>query len=509
MTTNLLDLLNQAVTPDLLGALGKNLRESESALGTGIKALLPALLGGMAQKASTAEGASSLFGLVTADRIEADFPERLPTLVRSVQAGNLVNLGGELMTSLFGGGREGAVGSALAAPSGLRAASASTLAATTVPMVFGLIKRLVGERALDASGLATLLLGQRGFLAGKLDAGLLSALGLGSPAGLLDGLGSVAARLTGGAASAAHGAGAAAASTAGAAAAAAQGGSQGRIFAWIIGAAVVLYLLSQLSNCGGTPSAPASLPPPAATSSGTTTAASGATTPAAPATGGTATTASPVATPAAPAAGDAAAGAGGSGQISAGAGSPGAASPVGSATLPAGSAGTGSTGPGSVTPGAPGGTGSPPATADSAAAAATAAPAGETAAATAPGVASPASPATEAAADVAIEALPARVYFETGSAVIGPRGEATIAAVARLIAAGTPAKVELTGLTDRTGDLAINEALSKKRALAVQAALVAAGVPEADIGLKPPMFVEAGGAGADAEARRVEITAAQ
>ena len=69
-------------------------------------------------------------------------------------------------------------------------------------------------------------------------------------------------------------------------------------------------------------------------------------------------------------------------------------------------------------------------------------------------------------------------------------------------------KVELTGYTDRTGDLAINEALAKRRAQSVRDALVAAGVPEADIVLKPPLFVEAGHAGADAEARRVEISLA-
>ena len=104
--------------------------------------------------------------------------------------------------------------------------------------------------------------------------------------------------------------------------------------------------------------------------------------------------------------------------------------------------------------------------------------------------------------------LPARIYFETGSAEIGPKGLETIAEVARLMAAGSPARVELTGLTDRTGDLAVNEALSKRRAQAVRAALVAAGVSEADIAMKPPMFVEAGQAGADAEARRVEIAPA-
>ena len=66
-------------------------------------------------------------------------------------------------------------------------------------------------------------------------------------------------------------------------------------------------------------------------------------------------------------------------------------------------------------------------------------------------------------------------------------------------------KVTVTGYTDKTGDVAKNEELAKSRASAVRDALKAAGVDEANIEMKPPMFVEVGAAGGDAEARRVEI----
>ena len=64
----------------------------------------------------------------------------------------------------------------------------------------------------------------------------------------------------------------------------------------------------------------------------------------------------------------------------------------------------------------------------------------------------------------------------------------------------------ITGYTDKTGDAARNEALAKSRAGAVRDALMAAGVPEASIEMKPPLFVEVGAGTSDAEARRVEIT---
>ena len=66
-------------------------------------------------------------------------------------------------------------------------------------------------------------------------------------------------------------------------------------------------------------------------------------------------------------------------------------------------------------------------------------------------------------------------------------------------------KVAVTGYTDKTGDSAKNEELAKNRAGAVRDALKAAGVPETNIEMKPPLFVETGAAAGSPEARRVEI----
>jgi len=103
--------------------------------------------------------------------------------------------------------------------------------------------------------------------------------------------------------------------------------------------------------------------------------------------------------------------------------------------------------------------------------------------------------------------LPAKVYFDTGSAAIGAEGKATIDnAAARIKAQGVA--VDITGYTDKTGDMAVNEELAKQRAKAVRDALLAAGVPDGSINMKPPMAITTTGSGTDAEARRVEISKA-
>jgi outer membrane protein OmpA-like peptidoglycan-associated protein len=118
-------------------------------------------------------------------------------------------------------------------------------------------------------------------------------------------------------------------------------------------------------------------------------------------------------------------------------------------------------------------------------------------------VTAPAAPPAPAPAMVAAS-LPAKVYFDVGAATIGPDGSKTLAAVAEAIKKDR-LKVTITGYTDKTGDVAKNEELAKSRASAVRDALKAAGVAEASVDMKPPMFVEVGAGGSDAEARRVEI----
>jgi|APFre7841882724_1041349.scaffolds.fasta_scaffold05666_1 outer membrane protein OmpA-like peptidoglycan-associated protein len=115
----------------------------------------------------------------------------------------------------------------------------------------------------------------------------------------------------------------------------------------------------------------------------------------------------------------------------------------------------------------------------------------------------PATPAP-APAPAVTAALPVSVYFETAKYDISSEAKAKINAVAEAIKKDNR-KVEVTGYTDKRGDLAMNEKLAKDRATAVKDALVAAGIPEGNISSAKPVFVEIGAPGADADARRVEI----
>jgi len=104
----------------------------------------------------------------------------------------------------------------------------------------------------------------------------------------------------------------------------------------------------------------------------------------------------------------------------------------------------------------------------------------------------------------AFSGFPAKVYFDTGSAALAPDASKVLSATADAIKKDK-LRVAVTGYTDKTGDSAKNEELAKNRAVAVRDALTAAGVPEASIEMRPPLFVETGASTASAESRRVEI----
>ena len=96
------------------------------------------------------------------------------------------------------------------------------------------------------------------------------------------------------------------------------------------------------------------------------------------------------------------------------------------------------------------------------------------------------------------------VYFDTGKADVAEGFGEKAAGVKAWAASHPGSKYVVSGYNDPTGDPALNAELSKNRAQAVQAALVAAGVAEGDIVLeKPPETTDA--SVTPAQARRVEV----
>ena len=119
--------------------------------------------------------------------------------------------------------------------------------------------------------------------------------------------------------------------------------------------------------------------------------------------------------------------------------------------------------------------------------------------------AAPALPSAQATADAAsitVEYGVVKFYFASGRADLA--GGAADALVDVTQAAKGGKKVLIAGFHDSKGNARANADLARRRALAVQKALIVLGVPDRQITLHKLQQIV--GSGVDAEARRVEIT---
>ena len=257
MSDNLLSMVQTALGGDFTKLAGQYLGESVPATQSALTSLLPAVLGGIAQKGATAEGASSLLSLINGTNLDTGILDNVAGLFGSGNStmNSLMKLGtSTLVPALFGDKAGGLVG-ALAGASGIKSSSATNLVAMIVPLIFTFLKRYVSKNNLNGGSLSSLLRGQGESLSKSLDSRLTSALGFASPAAMLSGLGGAVADTT-------ARAGAAVATTAAAATTATKSGLM-RWLPWLIGAAVLLALWNMFS-AKPTPPAPAPAPKAAA-----------------------------------------------------------------------------------------------------------------------------------------------------------------------------------------------------------------------------------------------------
>ena len=192
MSDNLLALAQQALGTDFSSLAGQFLGESESATQSAMRGLLPAVLGMVAQKGATAQGASSLLAQLGNSGLDANLLGNVAGMLGGGNASvqSLLKLGSETLVPALFGDKAGPLVSSLSSAAGLKTSSATNLIALVVPMIFAFLKKYVGEKKLDAGGLASLLGNQGSFLSNALDSRITGALGFASPAAFLGSLGS-------------------------------------------------------------------------------------------------------------------------------------------------------------------------------------------------------------------------------------------------------------------------------------------------------------------------------
>jgi outer membrane protein OmpA-like peptidoglycan-associated protein len=201
MAIDLLSLARGHLTPEVVGKLASFLGESPSATQRAVDGAIPAILAGVVKGASTEGGAAALLRTIQQGGHDGSILGNLGGVLGGGTATqNLASSGTGLLNTLLGGS-VGTIASTLAASSGVRGSSITTLLGLAAPIVMGVLGKQVAAQGLNAGSLMSLLLSQKDTLSRFLPAGLgsLADLGAGSTAASASTAASPAADAAGGA----------------------------------------------------------------------------------------------------------------------------------------------------------------------------------------------------------------------------------------------------------------------------------------------------------------------
>ncbi len=160
MAASLLDSLTGLITPDVASKAASMLGESDTSIRKGMGAALPVVLSGLANRAGDAGFSSSLFDLVRSPANDGAALNDVGSLLSSGTSSPMTGLGSKLLGLLFGG-NTGNLANTLAGYAGVKNTTGSTLLNLAAPLVLAMLAKRTRSESLNASSLATLLLGQR------------------------------------------------------------------------------------------------------------------------------------------------------------------------------------------------------------------------------------------------------------------------------------------------------------------------------------------------------------
>jgi hypothetical protein len=216
MAINLVSLVSQFLTPQLVGGLARALGINEAVAQKLVAAAVPTILASLATAAAAPGGAQKV-----SDAVSNSDPDILSKLGGAITGGNtrFLNEGGGLLNSLLGGGGLSSLTGALSQYAGAPQPAAQTLLGTVTQAAVGTIGQQDPSNWSDPSAILSMLNSQKSAISAALPAEVSKMLGA---SGLLAGLGGVAAAASQSAASTVSNAATAASSPAGSAARSAQ-----------------------------------------------------------------------------------------------------------------------------------------------------------------------------------------------------------------------------------------------------------------------------------------------
>lgn len=159
MSLNLVSILAQYITPEIVGRIASTVGVDRSLVGKALVALAPTLLRLLSGVAATPLGAQRLAGAV--EKQDPGILGALESAIGGSEHGSIIKNGVSSLESLLGGSAVSALGGALSKFSGIGEGAVPSLIGLATPTVLGALNKEKAEQGLDASGLAKLLESQK------------------------------------------------------------------------------------------------------------------------------------------------------------------------------------------------------------------------------------------------------------------------------------------------------------------------------------------------------------
>ncbi|MFT4095120.1 MAG: OmpA family protein [Niabella sp.] len=179
MSFNIVDLVKNYVSQDLIAKASSFLGESEGGVSKAVSGLIPSILGGIVSKGTETEaGAQQILDSAT----EAKHTGILGNLGSLFGNADLLSKGTGLFNSLFGGSSNTIVDT-ISNFAGIKSNSSGSLISLLTPLVLGLLGKHAEDNNLSAGGFSSFLSSQKNNILNALPSGLGSIgslLGLGS-----------------------------------------------------------------------------------------------------------------------------------------------------------------------------------------------------------------------------------------------------------------------------------------------------------------------------------------
>ena len=184
MAINLVSLVMQFLTPDMVGRIATALGFDRNKVQSAVSSAVPALLAAFNDVATQPGGAQKL---ADAARQQTGSLESFASMLAAGGQSSLLDKGSQLLSSLVSGRDQNALIGAISKFTGLGQGVSGSLLGMLAPIVMGTIgQHQSATRALDANGIANLFASQKDNIAAALPSGFGSLL---SGTGLLNSLG--------------------------------------------------------------------------------------------------------------------------------------------------------------------------------------------------------------------------------------------------------------------------------------------------------------------------------